>query len=101
LLPLTVPLLQSPHGRYVDVALRFSRKVIGSFMPLLQQAPDAHEALARGGIGVDLVGEERAARAGVTRAALLGVKSQLLALAAGGGELAPRARELVGLIDQL
>ena len=101
LLPLTVPLLQSPHGRYVDAALRFSRKVIGSFMPLLQQAPDAHEALARGGIGVDLVGEERAARAGVTRAALLGLKSQLLALTAGGGELAPRARELAGLIDQL
>ena len=27
LLPLTAPLLQSPHGRYADVALQFSRKV--------------------------------------------------------------------------
>jgi hypothetical protein len=144
LLPLTAPLLQSPHGRYADVvglytlnavgpqlartrfqplnlsseklvskfafkcnlycynvALSFSRKVMGSFMPLLQQAPEALAAVERGGIGVDLVGEERAARAGAARGALLGLKPGLAGLAAAGGELAPRARELAGMLERL
>lgn len=101
LLPLTVPLLQSPHGQYAEVALQFSRKVAGSFMPLLQQAPEALAALERGGIGVDLVGEERAARAGAARSALLSLREPLATLATGGGELAPRARELAGILDQL
>ena len=101
LLPLVAPLLQSPHGRYVDLALRFSRKAAGSFMPLLQQAPEALAALERGGIGVDLVGEERATRSGAAREALLNLREPLAALAVGGGELAPRARELMTVLDRL
>ena len=63
--------------------------------------PVAAAALAGGGIGVDLVGEERAVRAGAARGALLAHKGPLSGLAVAAGELAPRARELLGMLDRL
>jgi katanin p80 WD40 repeat-containing subunit B1 len=94
-------LLKSPHASYVDLALRFTRTVSQRFMSLLRDAPRAMDAVRRGGIGVDLVGEERASRAWACRGALEALRPRLDDIDRGGGELAPRAREMRGLLDQM
>ena len=101
LTPLMRDLLKSPHASYVDLALRFARTVAQRFMSLLKSAPEAMEAVRRGGIGVDLVGEERATRAWACVHALEALRPQLDAIDRHGGELAPRAREMRGLLDQM
>lgn len=101
LTPLMRDLLKSPHASYVDLALRFARTVARRFMSLLKSAPEAMEAVRRGGIGVDLVGEERATRAWACVNALEALRPQLDAIDRSGGELAPRAREMRGLLDQM
>ena len=75
--PLMRDLLKSPHASYVDLALRFARTVARRFMSLLKSAPEAMEAVRRGGIGVDLVGEERATRAYSCVHALEALRPQL------------------------
>ena len=94
-------LLKSPHASYVDLALRFTRTVSQRFMSLLRDAPRAMDAVRRGGIGVDLVGEESASRAWACRGALEALRPRLDGIDRGGGELAPRAREMRGLLDQM
>jgi len=101
LTPLMRDLLKSPHASYVDLALRFARTVARRFMSLLKSAPEAMEAVRRGGIGVDLVGEERATRAYSCVHALEALRPQLETIDRGGGELAPRAREMRQLLDQM
>lgn len=96
LVPLAAPLLRSPHVAHADAALRFSRLVAGAFGDAMRGA-----ASPTGRLGVDLAGEERAARAGTARRALLGERDALEEIVAEGGELAPRARELLGLLDAL
>ena len=106
LVPLATPLLRSPHAPYADVALRFSRRVAHAFEPALAGAK-AHAAERersggrRRGIGVDLAGEERVARATATRGALLGQVDALESLAvAAEGDMALRARELLGALER-
>jgi hypothetical protein len=105
LVPLATPLLRSPHAPYADVALRFSRRVAHAFEPALAGAK-AHAAAEKSGgrkrgIGVDLAGEERVARATATRGALLGQVDALEGLAvAGEGDLGVRARELLGALER-
>ena len=96
LVPLAAPLLRSPHVAHADAALRFSRLVAGAFGDAMRGA-----ASPAGRLGVDLAGEERAARAGTARRALLGERDALKEIVAEGGELAPRARELLGVLDAL
>ena len=96
LVPLAAPLLRSPHVAHADAALRFSRLVAGAFGDAMRGA-----ASPTGRLGVDLAGEERAARAGTARRALLGERDALEEIVAEGGELAPRARELLGVLDAL
>ena len=50
---------------------------------------------------MDLVGEERASRAWACRGALGALRPRLDDIDRGGGELAPRAREMRGLLDQM
>ena len=106
LVALATPLLRSPHAPYADVALRFSRRVAHAFEPALEGAK-AHAAEReknggrRRGIGVDLAGEERVARATATRGALLGQVDALEGLTlAAEGDLAVRARELLGALER-
>jgi katanin p80 WD40 repeat-containing subunit B1 len=96
LVPLAAPLLRSPHVAHADAALRFSRLAAGAFGDAMRGA-----ASPAGRLGVDLAGEERAARAGAARRALLGERDALKEIVAEGGELAPRARELLGVLDAL
>ena len=105
LVPLATPLLRSPHQPYADVALRFSRRVAHAFEPALLGAKAfaaAEKSLGRKrGIGVDLAGEERVARATATRGALLGQVDALEGLAvAAEGDLGVRARELLGALER-
>ena len=106
LVPLATSLLQSPHEPYADVALRFSRRVVHAFEPALagakaQAAEQEESGDRRRGIGVDLAGEERVARATATRNALLGQIHALESVAlAAEGDLAVRARELLGALER-
>ena len=106
LVPLATSLLQSPHEPYADVALRFSRRVVHAFEPALagakaQAAEQEESGDRRRGIGVDLAGEERVARATATRSALLGQIHALESMAlAAEGDLAVRARELLGALER-
>ena len=74
--PLLPPLLSSPHARHADASMRFAREIVLAYEPLLKDAATAAAfggksgGNARGGIGVDLVGEERAARAGAALRAM-------------------------------
>lgn len=106
LVPLCGVLLNSPHSHYQDVALRFSRRVLFAFEPVLigakQNSSSNGNRRARGGIGVDLAGEERIARAATTRVALLGQRDALVAIEGGmNNDLAVKAREMLGAMERL
>ena len=87
--------------------MRFAREIVLAYEPLLKDAAAAAAfggkggGNARGGIGVDLVGEERAARAGAALRAMRAMRDGVDAIARGSGELAPRAKELLALIARL
>ena len=105
--PLLPPLLSSPHARHADASMRFAREIVLAYEPLLKDAAAAAAfggkggGNARGGIGVDLVGEERAARAGAALRAMRAMRDGVDAIVRGSGELAPRAKELLALIARL
>ena len=107
LVPLCVALLESKHASYQDVALRFSRRVLFAFEPVLAGAKSFMEGIAlsgrRRGIGVDMAQEERIARAATTRVALLSQRDALVGIAqrSKNTDLALKAREMLGALERL
>ena len=91
--PLAASVVRSPHATYADAAIRFARLVATSFGDVVRDASGSP-----GSIGVDVEGEERARKAGAIRNALRSMVDALEEIGGGGGELAPRARELGGLL---
>jgi katanin p80 WD40 repeat-containing subunit B1 len=91
--PLAASVVRSPHATYADAAIRFARLVATSFGEVVRDASGSP-----GSIGVDVEGEERARKAGVIRNALGSMVDAREEIGGGGGELAPRARELGGFL---